>query len=73
MSDLTTGAHEIIACVKELRAENAALKAEPRNNGPCFCLSGLDTIARLRVRQALAILHRAASITVTSAAKDGAP
>jgi hypothetical protein len=28
VSDLTTGAHEIIACVKELRAENAALKAE---------------------------------------------
>lgn len=28
MSDLTTGAHEIIACVKELRAENAALTAE---------------------------------------------
>ena len=43
----------------------------PRNNGPCFCLSGLDMIARLRARQALAILHRAANITATSAAKDG--
>ncbi len=31
-----------------------------RTSGPCRCLDGLDAIARLRVRQALALLHRMA-------------
>lgn len=44
---------------------HSCVLAKPRGqatNGPCRCLSGLDVIQRLRVREVLAILRNLAGV-----------